>query len=77
VTVADTSRCSVSDWDSAFFGARIGRFEMISPRRPTWSRRCRGRAREALDCVCALVEASAVPSVRALEQHGSGSPTSG
>jgi len=72
VTVADTSRCSVSDWDSAFFGARIGRFEMDQPSAADVEQAVSWARAEALDCVCALVEASAVPSVRALEQHGFG-----
>jgi ribosomal protein S18 acetylase RimI-like enzyme len=72
VTVVHTSRCTVAAWDSAFFGRRIGRFELDRPGVADVEHAVAWAREQALDCLCALIDADAVASARALERHGFG-----
>lgn len=62
--------CVLADWDSAFFGLRIARFDMDRPTAADAERAVAWGKAQALDCLYALVDAPHVPSIRALEHSG-------
>jgi dTDP-4-amino-4,6-dideoxy-D-galactose acyltransferase len=63
-------RCAIAEWDSAFFGRRIGRLELERPVHADVAQAMAWAHEQALDCLYALVDADARDSVRALERHG-------
>jgi dTDP-4-amino-4,6-dideoxy-D-galactose acyltransferase len=67
VTVAQTARCTLASWDTAFFGRRIGRFEMDRPSAGDVTQAVAWAREHDLDCLYALVDADAIGSARALE----------
>jgi ribosomal protein S18 acetylase RimI-like enzyme len=70
MSVLTDARCTVLEWDSAFFGLRIGRFEMERPGAEDAGRATAWARAQRLDCLYALIDATHVPSVRALEHEG-------
>jgi|SRR5688572_1195975 len=70
MSVLTEARCTVLAWDSAFFGLRIGRFEMERPSADDAERATAWARAQRLDCLYALIEATHVPSIRALEREG-------
>lgn len=70
MSVLAEARCGVLEWDSAFFGLRIGRFEMDRPSDADAGRAVAWARAQRLDCLYALIDATHVPSIRALEREG-------
>jgi dTDP-4-amino-4,6-dideoxy-D-galactose acyltransferase len=70
MSVLTDPRCTALEWDSAFFGLRIGRFEMQRPSAEDAARATMWARAQRLDCLYALIDATHVPSIRALEQEG-------